>query len=61
MVIFFLLFAGLNDLSVYMDADEVTPTNPFLQQQKENSVLDIALQILATVTARKAPRKNCFF
>ena len=44
-----------------MDAHEVTPTNPFLQQQKENSVLDIALQILATVTARKAPRKNCFF
>lgn len=50
-----LVLYGLNDLSVYMDADEVTPTNPFLQQQKENSVLDIALQILATVTARKAP------
>ena len=43
-----------------MDADEVTPTNPFLQQQKENTVLDIALQILATVTARKAPRKYRF-
>ena len=40
-----------------MDQDEVTPSNPFLQQQKENTVLDIALQILSTVTARKAPRK----
>ena len=52
------LFAGLNDISVYIDSDEVQPTNPFLQPQKENTVLDIALQILATVTARKAPRKK---
>lgn len=50
-----LVLYGMNDISVYMDSDEVQPSNPFLQPQKENSVLDIALQILATVTARKAP------
>lgn len=50
-----LVLYGMNDISVYMDSDEVQPSNPFLQPQKDNSVLDIALQILATVTARKAP------
>ncbi|KAL3831384.1 hypothetical protein ACJMK2_023136 [Sinanodonta woodiana] len=51
-----LVLYGLNDLSVYTDNGEVTPTNPFLKtQQKENTVLDIAMQVLATITARKAP------
>lgn len=49
---------GLNDLSVYNETDEIRPSNPFLHNQgKENSVLDIALQVMATVTARKAPRE----
>ncbi|XP_067665114.1 RAB6A-GEF complex partner protein 2-like [Haliotis asinina] len=47
---------GLNDISVYNESEEYAPSNPFLNnQQKENSVLDIALQVLSTVTARKAP------
>lgn len=47
---------GLNDISVYTEAEEVTPSNPFLKPvQSENSLLDIAMQVLSTVTARKAP------
>lgn len=49
-----LVLHGLNDLSVYLDSGEVEPTNPFLKPRKEDSVLDVALQILSTVTARKA-------
>ena len=52
--------AGLNDISVYncdSGTKEIAPSNPFLHEQsKENSVLDVALQIISTVTARKAPR-----
>ncbi|XP_052099381.1 RAB6A-GEF complex partner protein 2-like [Mytilus californianus] len=47
---------GLNDISVYTEGEEVSPSNPFLKpQQSENSLLDIAMQVLSTVTARKAP------
>lgn len=50
--------SGLNDISVYTEGEEVSPSNPFLKpQQSENSLLDIAMQVLSTVTARKAPRK----
>lgn len=46
---------GLNDISVYNENEDVAPTNPFLKHsRKENSVLDVALQVLSTVTARKA-------
>lgn len=50
-----LVLHGLNDISVYMDSDEVQPSNPFLKPRQENSVLDIALSILGTVTARNGP------
>lgn len=51
-----MVMPGMNDLSVYNEAEEIRPSNPFLNnQRKENSVLDIALQVMATVTARKAP------
>ncbi|OWF54079.1 RAB6A-GEF complex partner protein 2-like [Mizuhopecten yessoensis] len=51
-----LVLHGLNDISVYTEGEEVTPSNPFLKpQQTENSLLDIALQVLATITARKSP------
>lgn len=47
---------GLNDISVYTEGEEVTPSNPFLRpQHSESSLLDIAMQVLSTVTARKAP------
>jgi len=51
------LVAGLNDLSVYVDKEEVEPSNPFLLRKNEDTVLDIALHILETVTSRKGPRK----
>ncbi|KAK7116156.1 RAB6A-GEF complex partner protein 2-like [Littorina saxatilis] len=51
-----MVMPGMNDLSVYNEGEEIRPSNPFLHnQRKENSVLDIALQVMATVTARKAP------
>ncbi|ESP03322.1 hypothetical protein LOTGIDRAFT_199337 [Lottia gigantea] len=51
-----LVLYGLNDLSVYNEGEEVAPSNPFLRpKQKENAVLDIATQVMATVTARKSP------
>lgn len=53
-----LVVYGLNDLSVYTDGEEMTPSNPFLETPRasqENSLLDIALQVLSTVTARKSP------
>ncbi|KAL5005057.1 hypothetical protein ScPMuIL_018513 [Solemya velum] len=49
-----LVLYGLNDISVYQETDEVAPSNPFLKPQQEvSTVLDIALQVLSTVTARK--------
>lgn len=52
------MIQGLNDISVYTEGEEVTPSNPFLRpQHSESSLLDIAMQVLSTVTARKAPRK----
>ncbi|XP_064608765.1 RAB6A-GEF complex partner protein 2-like [Liolophura sinensis] len=51
-----LVLYGLNDISVYNEPEEVAPTNPFLKaQRQENSLLDVALQVIATVTARKSP------
>ncbi|KAK6188826.1 hypothetical protein SNE40_004924 [Patella caerulea] len=51
-----LVLYGLNDLSVYNEPDEVAPSNPFLRpKQKQNTILDIATQVMATVTARKSP------
>lgn len=53
---------GLNDISVYNENDDVAPANPFLKHsRKENSVLDVALQVLSTITARKAARKFLSF
>nr|KAG5708586.1 hypothetical protein BaRGS_033007 [Batillaria attramentaria] len=51
-----MVMPGMNDISVYNETEEIRPSNPFLHnQRKENTVLDIALQVMATVTARKAP------
>ncbi|XP_029643732.1 RAB6A-GEF complex partner protein 2 [Octopus sinensis] len=49
---------GLNDTSVYNENEvDVAPTNPFLKHsRKENSILDMALQVLSTVTTRKTAR-----
>ena len=49
---------GLNDITVYGECDELKPNNPFKRtQQKESSVLEVALEVLQTITCRKAARK----
>ncbi len=46
----------MNDLSVYVDGDGVKPTNPFAQRRhKQHSPLEIALEVLQTITCRKGP------
>ena len=47
-------------MSVYNEAEESKPKNPFCDQRKEHSVLDVALQVMATVTGRKVPRMSLF-
>jgi hypothetical protein len=55
------LLLGLNDLSVYTEPEEVAPSNPFLEpRRRETSLLDVAMQVLSTVTARKGPSKKLF-
>ena len=53
--------SGLNDLSVYTDAEDEAasaPSNPFLMPKKqEHSVLDVALEVISTVTARTKASK----
>lgn len=52
------LFIGLHDLSVYKDpANELKPSNPFLHDQtpEPHSLLEVALEILQTITCRKGP------
>ncbi|XP_013390903.1 RAB6A-GEF complex partner protein 2-like [Lingula anatina] len=54
-----LVLYGLNDLNVYASGEEVTPSNPFLEQRPpENTLLEVALQVLSTVTAKRSP--HCF-
>ena len=49
---------GMNDLSVYTDEDDVKPNNPFAERRKKHySLLEIALEVLQTITCRKGPSK----
>ena len=50
-------FTGLNDVSVYNEPSELKPNNPFLVKQKENNILDIAMEVLQTITYRKSSSK----
>ena len=54
--IYFLFFPGLNDISVYEeDQVDTQPSNPFKQLQKspQHSLLDVAMEVLQTITCRK--------
>ena len=44
---------GLNDVSVYGESNELKPTNPFAARNQDNSILDIAMEILQTVSCRR--------
>ncbi|KAK3093686.1 hypothetical protein FSP39_018912 [Pinctada imbricata] len=52
-----LVLHGLNDITVYTEGEEVTPSNPFHKPnpQEENTFLDIANEVMSTITAKKAP------
>ena len=46
----------MNDLSVYTEGDEVKPNNPFAERRKkQHTLLEIALEVLQTITCRKGP------
>lgn len=54
----YFILSGLNDISVYNEPTEMKPTNPFLRyQQTENNLLDVAMEILQTVTCRRSTSK----
>lgn len=49
-----LIVPGLNDISVYHEPKEFEPSNPFLRHKvKKESLLEIALEVLQTITCRK--------
>ena len=51
----------MNDLSVYTDEEDVKPNNPFAERRrKQHSLLEIALEVLQTITCRKGPSKCVF-
>ena len=49
-----LSFLGLNDVSVYNEPSELKPNNPFLKKPSDTNILDIAMEVLQTVTHRKS-------
>ncbi len=58
-----LCISGLNDLSVYEPDEEIVkdvkPSNPFIKPKpKKTSLLEIALEVLQTMTCRKGPSKE---
>ncbi|XP_023241130.1 RAB6A-GEF complex partner protein 2-like isoform X1 [Centruroides sculpturatus] len=52
-----LVLNNLSDFNFHMESDEmqVAPTNPFLQSQQKESSMEIALQVLEMITARRNP------
>ncbi|KAJ8029508.1 RAB6A-GEF complex partner protein 2 [Holothuria leucospilota] len=51
-----LVLYGLGDVSMSHEDDELESSNPFLAQSKpQNSLLDLAMQVLMTVTSKKSP------
>ncbi|XP_002740566.1 RAB6A-GEF complex partner protein 2-like [Saccoglossus kowalevskii] len=49
-----LVVYGLGDTSIYEESQR--PSNPFLaEQKKETSLLDMALQVITTITSRRTP------
>ena len=57
-IIILLSYLGMNDLSVYTEGDDVKPNNPFAERRKkQHTLLEIALEVLQTITCRKGPSK----
>lgn len=45
----------LDSAAAFSDSGDLGPSNPFLQNQRKESPLDVALQVLQNLTARRAP------
>ncbi|EEB17277.1 conserved hypothetical protein [Pediculus humanus corporis] len=50
-----LSISGISDSSGCNDSEDLMPTNPFLEKEKKDSPLEITLQILQNITARRNP------
>ncbi|ELT87220.1 hypothetical protein CAPTEDRAFT_153233 [Capitella teleta] len=51
-----LVVPGLHDISVYQEPDDLKPNNPFQRlQRKENTLLEVAMEVLQAITCRKGP------
>ncbi|KAF4525037.1 hypothetical protein B566_EDAN001950 [Ephemera danica] len=50
-----LVIQGLAEPCLYGENEELTPSNPFLENQQKESALDVALQELQNITARRSP------
>jgi len=50
-----LVLQGIADISQYADSEDLTPSNPFLDTEPKESPLDIAMQILQNITAKRSP------
>ncbi|KAE8750094.1 hypothetical protein FOCC_FOCC003218 [Frankliniella occidentalis] len=50
-----LVVNGLPDISVCGDSEDLAPSNPFLETEEKETPLDIALQVLQNITARRTP------
>jgi len=48
-----LVLQGLSDNAMLSESEEVSPSNPFLEPKKQISALDVALDFMQTLTARK--------
>lgn len=45
----------LDNSPTYSDSGDLSPSNPFLENERKDSPLDLALQLLQNLTARRAP------
>ncbi|KAL0270231.1 UNVERIFIED_CONTAM: hypothetical protein PYX00_007702 [Menopon gallinae] len=50
-----LVISGISDSSACGDSEDLAPTNPFLETQQRDTPLEIALQTLQNITARRSP------
>lgn len=54
----FLNSGFLDNSPTYSDSGDLSPSNPFLENERKDSPLDLALQLLQNLTARRAPSKS---
>lgn len=53
-----LVLAGLMEASVHNENEDLSPNNPFLNCQRKEAIIDLALQLLQNLTTRRHP--SCY-